>query len=205
MTKRRGTEATAACTGTRRGNAGSPRSPSATPRPASGSPARQRQDQDRGPDQAQGGAARPRRRAHHRARHGYTVADAVNDWLAYGLTGRPRTRSTSTRPLPAPTSSPRSAPASCAISPPTTSTGGWRTRPRRSAPARCDELHSVPATGRSPGPWPGTRSSATWSLLCDVPTGQDGRPSKSLTLDQAKALLAAAEDSRCTPTSWCRC
>jgi integrase len=31
--------------------------------------------------------------------------------------------------------------------------------------------------------------------LCDVPTGQPGRPSKSLTFDQAEALLAAAEDS----------
>jgi integrase len=31
--------------------------------------------------------------------------------------------------------------------------------------------------------------------LCGVPQGQGGRPSKSLTLDQAKALLAAAADS----------
>ncbi len=31
--------------------------------------------------------------------------------------------------------------------------------------------------------------------LCDVPTGQPGRPSKSLTLDQAEAVLAAAERS----------
>lgn len=31
--------------------------------------------------------------------------------------------------------------------------------------------------------------------LCSAPTGQDGRPSKSLTLDQAKALLIAAEGS----------
>jgi integrase len=32
-------------------------------------------------------------------------------------------------------------------------------------------------------------------LLCDIPQGQDGRPSKSLTFDQAEALLAAAEDT----------
>jgi integrase len=31
-------------------------------------------------------------------------------------------------------------------------------------------------------------------LLCDIPQGQEGRPSKSLTYDQAAALLAAAED-----------
>lgn len=33
-------------------------------------------------------------------------------------------------------------------------------------------------------------------VLCGIPNGQDGRPSKSLTLPQAKALLAAAENSR---------
>jgi integrase len=32
--------------------------------------------------------------------------------------------------------------------------------------------------------------------LCGIPKGQPGRPSKSLTLDQAKAVLNAAEDSR---------
>jgi integrase len=31
--------------------------------------------------------------------------------------------------------------------------------------------------------------------LCDVPTGQQGRPSKALTLEQAEAVLAAAKDS----------
>ena len=34
------------------------------------------------------------------------------------------------------------------------------------------------------------------AALCAVPTGQDGRPSKSLTLDEAKAILNAAQDSR---------
>jgi integrase len=33
------------------------------------------------------------------------------------------------------------------------------------------------------------------ALLCELPKGQPGRPSKSMTLEQAKALLAAAEDS----------
>lgn len=32
--------------------------------------------------------------------------------------------------------------------------------------------------------------------LCDVPVGQEGRPSKSLNLEQAEAVLAAAEGSR---------
>lgn len=33
------------------------------------------------------------------------------------------------------------------------------------------------------------------ALLCELPKGQAGRPSKSMTLDQAKALLAAADGS----------
>jgi integrase len=32
-------------------------------------------------------------------------------------------------------------------------------------------------------------------LLCEIPQGRQGRPSKSLTLDQAEALLAAAKDT----------
>ena len=34
------------------------------------------------------------------------------------------------------------------------------------------------------------------AALADTPQGQVGRPSKSLTLDQARAVLAAAEQSR---------
>jgi integrase len=33
-------------------------------------------------------------------------------------------------------------------------------------------------------------------MLCDVPTGTEGRPSKSLNLEQAEAVLKAAEQSR---------
>jgi hypothetical protein len=49
------------------------------------------------------------------------------------------------------------------------------------------------------------KANATSSPCDGIPQGQQVRPSKSLTLDQAKALLAAAADSRCTPTSWSRC
>jgi hypothetical protein len=41
--------------------------------------------------------------------------------------------------------------------------------------------------------------------LCGIPQGQEGRASKSLTLDQAKALLAVAVTVRCMRTSSCRC
>jgi integrase len=34
------------------------------------------------------------------------------------------------------------------------------------------------------------------AALCEIPAGRQGRPSKSLNLDQAKAVLAAAEESR---------
>jgi integrase len=55
-------------------------------------------------------------------------------------------------------------------------------------------LHSIPSLRRSI-----TRAQARDKvkrnvvLLCDVPQGREGRPSKSLTYDQADALLAAAE------------
>src|ERR1700730_10871266 len=38
------------------------------------------------------------------------------------------------------------------------------------------------------------------ATLADTPKGQAGRPSKSLTLEQASALLAAAEDTRMQPS-----
>ena len=40
------------------------------------------------------------------------------------------------------------------------------------------------------------------AALVKAPQGRSGRPSKSFTLEQAKALLAAAESTRCTRT-WC--
>jgi hypothetical protein len=45
--------------------------------------------------------------------------------------------------------------------------------------------------------WPGVRDKVMRNVvsLCTVPYGLDGRPSKSLTFDQAKALIAAAERS----------
>ena len=44
------------------------------------------------------------------------------------------------------------------------------------------------------------------ALLCDVPRGTAGRPSKSLTLAQAADLLTAAKKPpTSTPTSWSRC
>jgi hypothetical protein len=42
-------------------------------------------------------------------------------------------------------------------------------------------------------------------MLCSVPTGQDGRRSKSLNLDQAEALLPQLRIRPCMPTSCCRC
>ena len=43
-------------------------------------------------------------------------------------------------------------------------------------------------------------------LLCETPTGQTGRPSKALTLEQAHALVEHARRSPpSAPTCWCRC
>ena len=44
------------------------------------------------------------------------------------------------------------------------------------------------------------------ALLCDVPRGTAGRPSKSLTLTQAADLLTESQrHPACMPTLWCPC
>jgi len=125
----------------------------------------------------------------------FTVADAVNDWLAYGLT----TQSVNTR---------KNYSNLCA----THIIPGLGARKLRDL--RADDVDRWLA-GRAK-----TLSTRTlrilYSLLnrvvtramarekvkrnvvplCSVPKGQPGRPSKALTLDQAKAVLSAAERSR---------
>ena len=60
----------------------------------------------------------------------HTVAHAVKDWLAYGLQRPGAANGRQVRTSAGPTSSRLWAHASCASSPPPTSTGGWRRRPR---------------------------------------------------------------------------
>ncbi|MFI6819775.1 tyrosine recombinase XerC [Micromonospora sp. NPDC050187] len=129
------------------------------------------------------------------APQGFTVADAVTDWLTYGLTGLsegtidkcgylcrghiiPELGARKLRDLSA-----EDVDRWLAAKAETLSTRTLRelyaclNRAVNRAMARDKVKRNVVA-------------------LCSIPKGQQGRPSKSLTLDQAKAVLAAAEDTR---------
>jgi len=129
------------------------------------------------------------------APHGYTVADAVNDWLTHGLSGRSKNTCRNYTTL-----------AELHIIPAlgarklrdlsAEDVDDWLADKARTLSTRTLRLlHSllnravIRAMKRD-------KVKRNVVMLCDVPTGQEGRPSKSLTLDQAKAVLAAAEKSR---------
>jgi integrase len=128
------------------------------------------------------------------APHGYTVKDAVTSWLAYGLNGRGEETVNNYRYL-----------ADGHILPHL----GWRKLRELSADdvdkwlAQMAKtlstrtlrlLHSIlnrsvrHAQARD-------RVKRNVVMLCEIPTGQPGRPSKALTLEQAEAVLTAAETS----------
>ncbi|MGH3519114.1 MAG: tyrosine-type recombinase/integrase [Haloechinothrix sp.] len=125
------------------------------------------------------------------APHGYTVADAVNDWLRYGLNGRAESTRTNRRIL-----------AECHIIPHL----GAR-RLRELAAEDVDKWLAMKANQLATSTLQriqGILSQAIRRaqardkvkrnvvLLCDCPTGLEGRPSKSLTMEQAEKLLDAA-------------
>ncbi|MER6758011.1 site-specific integrase [Micromonospora echinofusca] len=129
------------------------------------------------------------------AEHHYTVTDAVNDWLAYGLNGRSdRTRT------------------KCEILCRTHIIPALGARKLRELHAQdVDRWLADKATTlstRTLGDLYGclnrsiNRAMARDNVkrnvvaLCTIPRGQEGRPSKSLTLSQARALLDAAESTR---------
>jgi len=128
------------------------------------------------------------------APHGYTVGAAVEDWLAYGLTGRSAN---------------------------TIEKYGYLCRGHIIADLGARKLRDLSASDVDRWLEDKAKILSTSTVqrlhecldravkramardkvkrnvveLCGVPKGQEGRPSKSLTLDQAKALLDAAEDS----------
>jgi integrase len=126
---------------------------------------------------------------------GYTVADAVTDWLTYALSGQ----STATR-------NKYQSLASRHVIP---SLGARKLRDLTAedvdkwladkantlSTSTLGNLHSVLKRTVSRAM---ARDKVKRNVvpLCTIPKGQPGRPSKSLTLDQAKALLQAAEDTR---------
>ena len=124
--------------------------------------------------------------------YGYTVADAVRDWLAFGLSGRDGNTVTK-----------------CTILANTHIIPALGARKLRDLSADdvdrwlADKAQVLSTRTlrevRSVLKRAITRAQARDKvkrnvvLLCDIPQGRTGRPSKSLTLAQAEALLAAAE------------
>jgi integrase len=128
------------------------------------------------------------------AGYGYTVADAVGDWLAYGLSGRDSNTVTKCTILAnkhiIPTLGARKLRDLSADD-----VDKWLAgRAQMVSTRTLREVRSVLKRAI-------TRAQARDKvkrnvvLLCDIPRGRTGRPSKSLTLAQAEALLAAAENT----------
>jgi integrase len=128
------------------------------------------------------------------ATNSLAVADAVNDWLTYGLRGTSdNTRDNYTilaRTHIVPGLGARKLRDLSA-----TDVDRWLADKAKSLSTRTLRLlYSIlnRAINRAMARDKVKRNVVT---LCDVPQGQQGRPSKSLTLDQAKVLLTAAADS----------
>lgn len=128
------------------------------------------------------------------ASDGYTVADAVNDWLTYGLSGRAPGTIAKNRTY-----------AEAHVIP---SLGARKLRDLSAedvdrwlaAEAKhlsTDTLRQIRSILRRSVARAQARDKVKRNvvMLCDLPTGQPGRPSKSLTLDQARDVLAAADNA----------
>jgi integrase len=125
---------------------------------------------------------------------GYTVADAVNDWLSYGLNGRAPGTVTKNRIY-----------AETHVIP---ALGARKLRELTAddvdkwlaAEAKhlsTDVLRQLRSILRRSVERAQARDKVKRNvvMLCDLPKGQPGRPSKSLTLNQAQAVLAAADNA----------
>jgi integrase len=126
--------------------------------------------------------------------HGYTVAQAVRDWLQFGLPGRDEDTITKCTIL-----------ANTHVIPPlgtrklrelsADDVDRWLADQAKTlSTSTLQIIHSIlrRSINRAQARDKVKRNVV---LLCDIPQGQDGRPSKSLTFDQADALLTAAEST----------
>ena len=126
------------------------------------------------------------------AASGYTVADAVNAWLSYGLRGRDSDTIGNYACLARNSYPGEHSSKSCCVNfPPKTWIDGCRRHQGTSALVRsaCCIRYSARSIRHAQARDKVKRNVA---LLCDVPTGRPGRPSKALTLDQATAIIKAA-------------
>jgi integrase len=124
--------------------------------------------------------------------HNYTVADSVGDWLEFGLLNRDPATLTKCRILAdrhiIPDLGARKLRALSADD-----VDRWLAHKAKTLSTdTLRQLRSIlkRAVARAQARDKVKRNVV---LLCDVPTGQEGRPSKALTLKQAAAVLAAAE------------
>lgn len=128
------------------------------------------------------------------SRGGVTVAEVVEAWLTHGLHGRSEATLAQNRHL-----------AECHIVP---LVGKKRLRDLRAHDVdrmltsrrhqlSTSTLQRVLSILRRAVRWAEARDlvGRNVALLCTAPTGKGGRPSKSMTLEQARSLLAACEDS----------
>jgi hypothetical protein len=129
------------------------------------------------------------------AAHTYTVAHAVGDWLAYGIAGRSQatvkknTILARTHVLPA--MGKRKLRELSAED-----VDRWLARKAKTlSTSTVQNLHSIlsRSVSRAQALDKGKRNVV---LLCEIPQGQPGRPSRALPLAYAEALMNAAE-SRC--------
>jgi len=122
----------------------------------------------------------------------YTVGAAVDSWLAFGMTGRDESTKENRRILAQKHILPAFGGRRLAE---LTAEDVDRWLADRAAGLSTDTLSRLLSILRSSIRRAQARDLVrrNGALLCDVPRGRAGRPSKSLTLDQAKALLAAAE------------
>lgn len=128
------------------------------------------------------------------APHGYTVRDAITSWLTFGLNGRDKETINNYRYL-----------AEGHILPhlgvrklrelSSDDVDTWLAQMAETLSTRTLRLlHSIlnravrHAQARD-------KVKRNVVMLCEIPTGQPGRPSKALTLEQAEAVLTAAENS----------
>jgi integrase len=125
---------------------------------------------------------------------GYTVADAVRAWLDYGLRGRDKDTIANYTCL-ADTHIIKSVGAKTLRQLSAEDVDKWLSVTSGNVSTRTLRLlHSILARSiRHAQARDKVKRNVV--LLCDVPTGRPGRPSKALTLDQATAVMKAAADS----------
>jgi hypothetical protein len=131
------------------------------------------------------------------APHDYTVEKAVRDWLTYGLNGRDEQRVKTVTILAEQHVIPALGARKLRVLSAEDVYAWLAEKSKTLATRTLRDIRSVlkRAISRAQARYKVKRNVV---LLCDVPTGQAGRPSKALTFAQVEALLSAAEADNST-------